>query len=917
MSSVETRVPDESAPPEPDAPDMAAAAGVQGPEAGAPLLIAEACRGALRTLIAENDGREVFVIGSCGESGLIEELEPMAFGNWESVPAPAQNARAGQVMIHNHPSGVLEPSSADISVASLYGKAGIGFYIIDNQVERVRVVVKPFRETRAVSVDVQALLDHFGPAGELARTMPGYEYRPQQLEMMERVAEAFNDDRIAVVEAGTGTGKSFAYLAPALAWALENRRRVTVSTNTINLQEQLLNKDLPELRRRLGWNFKAVLVKGRSNYVSLRRLALAAADTQLFPDERSHQLQQLQAWARKTRDGSRSDLPFEVGEEAWEAAMSDKDDCLRARCPHFNDCFFYKSRREAAAADVVVANHHLVMADIALRREAAGTGDFVAILPPYDRVVFDEAHHLEEVATAYFSTESSLPAIRRPLQQLASTRDNRGIVHRLHRALFSSEEAGLYPMTPRVLRILEEDVLARRRETDAALEEHFEELFHITLRHFRLEELGRRERRELRITEAVTASPFWREAESLIEAIAAQLASVETPLRRVLDILASYPDEIARELVDHATALQAAATKLAEHRTALHFFLTSGDEDYCRWLEVGYVRDRPIVRPCTAPLDVAPNLRSALFSRKKTVVLTSATLTVDGRFDYIARQLGLKDFSPARRTAALGRGEADEETRPPEDTGDVEENDGAGAPETDGELPVAERTSYLRLGTPFDYRKSCMLGVTLDTEVPTSPAFDSAIVPVIEKALAITGGRAFVLFTSYRALEKVYTALRPVLTRAGMNPIRQGEMPRSRLVDAFRSTPRSVLFATSSFWEGVDVPGRALECLILTRLPFSVPTTPILEARTERIDRRGGNSFTELTVPMAVIRFKQGFGRLIRTKNDRGIVLVLDHRVVTKSYGKTFLRSLPAVEVVQDNTDQVISELERFYRSLT
>lgn len=839
----------------------------------------------MRSLIAEYGGQEVFAIGTCDEQGAVAELDPIAFGNWGSVPAPAQNAQPGQVLMHNHPSGPLDPSDADINIASLYGKSGVGFYIVDNACENVRVVVKPFREVPAVELDIHGLMRHFAPDGELARRMPGYEHRPQQLEMMELVARAFNQDRLAVAEAGTGTGKSFAYLAPSIAWARANKKRVVVSTNTINLQEQLVSKDLPELQSRLGWEFRAVLVKGRSNYISKRRLKFAARESELFPDERSNELKQLQEWSGATSDGSRSDLPFDVADETWEAVASDKDDCMRARCPNFNECFFYKSRREAASADLIVANHHLVMADIALKKDNTGN-DYTAILPPYERLVFDEAHNIEEVATSYFSSETSIFAIRRQLNRLASMRENKGALIRLHRAVFEHDNRGLYAITPQILDLLDTQVLSRRRDLESLLDQHFSDLFHRTLDHFYIENLARNERRELRITRTVTDSPYWREAVTLLEEIKAEITRMLTPLDKAMNLMRHYPEEILLELADYRHAAVSIATKLAEHCGAISFFLKAGEEEYCRWFEVGYVRDRPVIRPCTAPLNIAPALRSALFTRKRTVILTSATLTVDNKFDYLSRQLGLgADMEP-----------------------------GSGAAEEFSTLAdVAARTDYLKLGTPFDYERNCLIGIPRDLPPPNDRHFEEHVASVIVNTLRITKGRAFVLFTSYKSLQKTLALTQEQLTDLGITAFRQGEMPRHRLLEAFRSTPRAVLFATSSFWEGVDVQGRALECLILTKLPFSVPTTPILEARAEYIDRLGGSSFYEMTIPMAVIKFKQGFGRLIRSRTDRGIVVILDHRVVTKPYGKTFLRSLPPARVQQGSSADVLEALTKFY----
>jgi ATP-dependent DNA helicase DinG len=867
------------------------------PDSAAPLIL-ESAAAAFRGFVAEYGGSEVFAIGTVDQHGCVASLEFLAFGNQDMVPAPAQNARSGQVLIHNHPGGYLEPSNADIGIASMYGKAGIGFYIVDNDCRDVRVVVKPFKEQPAVPIDLNALMSHFGPDGIMARSMPGYEHRPEQMQMISRVARAFNEDRIAVVEAGTGTGKSYAYLAPALAWGLANRKRIVISTNTINLQEQLLNKDLPELAKRLGWKFKASLVKGRSNYISLRRLKFAANDKDLFDDDRGQELKQLAEWSRISPDGSRSDLPFEVRNETWDAAASDKDDCQRAQCPNFNECFFYKSRREAASADLIIANHHLVMADVALRKNSEGN-DYTAILPPFERVIFDEAHNLEETATSYFSAEVSLFAIRRQLNRLyvQQAPNPKGALWRLQRALFNHDSKNLYAPTGAIFAIFDTEVIPRRRMLDDTLEAIFSELFQRTVSYFG-GTLSENDRREYRITRDVTHSLFWTEAVRLLQEAADELSLIVKPLEKMMSLCGQYPDNILREIADYRLAAGGAIAKLGDHCETLKFFLQASDEEFCRWLEVGHVRGRPFVRPCTAPLVIAPALRAALHSRKRTLVFTSATLTVNSSFEFFAKTTGLGGQD-------LPGGEGNFLHAKPQ-----------GSPDPDHSLEDVEaRTDFLQLGTPFDYSQNCRVAVPIDLPEPNDARFEQAIAPTILETVKITGGRAFVLFTSYKSLQKTLDILRTPLAQAGLAVFRQGEMPRHRLLQSFRSASHAVLFATSSFWEGVDVQGQALECLILTKLPFSVPSTPILEARSERIDRLGGSSFYDYNVPMAVIKFKQGFGRLIRSKTDRGIVLITDRRVFTKPYGKIFVKSLPAVPVDQGPAAEVVRILGEFYNT--
>lgn len=842
----------------------------------------------IRRLVAQFGGNEVFMVGTSEPDGLITFVEPMAFGNRNSVPAPAQAATPGQVLIHNHPSGRLDPSDADISIASVYGKAGIGFYIVNNDCTDVRVVVKPFFPKAAEPIDFSDIENLFGRDGRLSQSFPGFEFRPQQLSMMRVVTEAFNSNKIAVVEAGTGVGKSFAYLAPSILWALKNKRRVVISTNTIILQEQLLHKDLPELARQLNLEFKAVLVKGRGNYISYRRLKYAGTRADLFHEDRSGELQSLAQWAEISRDGSRSDLPFSISEDTWEAVMSDKDDCLRAECQFFNQCHYYNSRREAANADIIVANHHLVMADVALRLENSGN-EFVGILPPFDRVIFDEAHNLEEVATSYFTTQTSLAAIRRQFFRLARLRDRSGVLQAFYNALRKNKNAYLNPTVPEILSLISDRIIPAREEAEIAIRQFFDELFAETSTYFYADNLKDNDRREFRITVAVTESPYWTRASELMSSVAAELQRLIEHFASLENMLSRLPEDLLNESMEPRLRLFATVKKITDHHGAIGYFLAAEKEEYCRWFELGYRRGQPYIVPHTAPLDISKNLRDALFSRKNTVVLTSATLTIDNTFNYFNRQMGLSD------------------RKPPKDEG----------PDRASNSSLAERTTYLQLDTPFDYEQNCIIGIPRDLPVPASPDFlESVIAPVIE-TIKITRGRALVLFTAYSHLRRVLDRCRTALEQAGITPLMQGEMPRHQLVENFKSREKAALFATSSFWEGVDIQGDALQSLVIIKLPFSVPSTPIIEARAEMLDRQGGNSFYEIAIPQAVIKFKQGFGRLIRSHRDHGVVLILDNRVLTQRYGRIFMRSLPPAPVKDGTTIEVLQAFNGFIGSKT
>lgn len=904
-------------------------------------LILPGCREQMRREIAEVKGAEVYFIGRLNPELAVEEVEAYAFGNRHAVPALMQYARPGDIVIHNHPSGQLEPSDADISVSSELGGRGIGSYIVNNDISAIRIVVKAFKSAGLTPIDISVLQNWLRAGGRIAESMDGYEERPEQLDMLRAVGESFNMDGIAVIEAGTGTGKSLAYLLPAIAWALKNGEKVVISTGTINLQEQLLEKDIPLLLKASGLKFEASLLKGRNNYLCQRKADyLKKNPTFLDVGEKADQLAEIQEWIKTTSEGSLSALPFSPDRDVWERVMSEGDNCLRTKCPFYQKCFFYNARRRAARAQLLVVNHHLLMADLAIRAET-NNYTVAAALPPFHRIIIDEAHHLEEVATDYFGSRASRSYLHYALRRLVNPRTGEGLLSflagKIHAGLYTLMAAEMDELIVKLTR----DLPLLHHELRYAMDTAAEQMAEALERSSNVP-LSQPLEVKRRITDADMESRFWTE-------------SVEPPLRAVLTAARPYLEglrEVGRTLARFLEdATPEAATPILELQSALNkvesiitsFIRFLGDtEGQCRWIEY---RRRPTGRSpevvySIAPLNIAMELRDRVLRRFKTVVMTSATLTVERKFDFFLRQIGADDplqlglmgsaatAPSAAQSAPCPSGDAPSGAPPKRMAGEFADD----APDADlpEELlprqaddpadpalspPTARRIESLLLDTPFDFERQVYIGVPMDMADPTSSAFDTDLIEFLGPALEASRGRAFVLFTAYSLLERVFRQLAPRLERKGYPCLRQGQTGRSILTESFRRDIGSVLFATSSFWEGVDVQGEALSCLVLTRLPFRVPGEPLIEARIEALRERGMDPFYHLIVPQAVIRFRQGFGRLIRSRSDRGAILICDRRVMNKTYGQLFLRSLPTQSIHYGQRKDVLEQLGNFFAS--
>lgn len=833
-----------------------------------PPVFSSDCSSLIRSEISQANGNEVFFIADLDTSGVMISAQAIARGNRHAVPAILSRASSGQMVLHNHPSGNLTPSDADLDLASICGNNGIGFGIIDNTCERCYLVVAPHTPRTGELLNLEELERVFGPEGMLAAHLKGYEQRDEQVRMAFSVAEAFNSDKVAVIEAGTGTGKSLAYLLPALLWALRNDQKVVISTNTINLQEQLIKKDIPLLQRHAANEFHACLVKGRGNYLCLRKLDGVLDEPALFPDGATEELQAIARWSETTRSGCLSDLTFHPSREVWDDLRCEADQCGRSRCPEFGRCFFYKARRDAAAAHLLVVNHALLLADIALRRESGY--DAVAILPPFSRLIIDEAHHLEEAATSALSVRISRAGLMRQLSRLAPSGGRAGILSVLTTKVGKELPEELDGLYQELSGLIEAALLPQTHQLAGQVDQELDWLAQQLGQELQAGDDQRGSELKRRITPEVRLTPFWHELESRLQRLGEQLQELTDGLRALDRAAAKLPDSVAQTVSGLLTDAFGIGLRLTTVVRELAWFCND-DPDSCRWLEIKKNSRGSQATICVAPLEVDETIKTALFDPISTVVLTSATLTVGSSFGYLRRRTGLELLEP-------------------------------------------ERLLELSLASPFDYAQQALVGIPRDLPDPTSFSFRQPLADAVLRAVSISQGGAFVLFTSFELLRQTHAALKTALEQQGLTVLRQGEGGgRHQLLARFRKEQHAVLFGTDSFWEGVDVKGDALRLVVIARLPFQVPTEPIQQARAERITSLGGDPFREMSVPQAVLKLRQGFGRLIRSRTDRGAVLILDSRMVTKNYGTRFRKSLPLEAQLAAPLEEVFAGMEAFF----
>ncbi|WDD88192.1 ATP-dependent DNA helicase [Fusobacterium nucleatum] len=757
-----------------------------------------------------------------------------------------------EVVIRTTKPNQLYPSDMELELSEeLYTRRNIAYCLLSSDLDDfyfVQDIDRIFLE----EIDIE---NYFAKDGILAKEIKGFEYRQEQEEMAQYIQDAINEDRKIIVEAGTGTGKTLAYLIPSIKWAVTNKKKVIIATNTINLQEQLLLKDIPLAKSIIKDEFSYVLVKGRNNYVCKRlfnELVLGKSiDIETFSMEAREQIEYILKWGNKTKTGDKAELPFEVYPDVWELVQSTTELCLGKKCPYRKECFYMKTRMEKMEADILISNHHVFFADLNVRAETDFDSEYL-ILPRYDMVIFDEAHNVESVARSYFSVEVSKISFTRLLNRIYQKKNKR-----------KKEKSALI----RVEDTIDEKDLEDGQQYIYLLNTLKEE---ISI----LQNIGDEYFDEIRkIYETNTEAP-----------IKKSLNNFEMTKSRFLENLREKKDIFQSKLADFLNLMMSFNNVIDEEKDknpevinfnnhlkmfkayidSFKFINSFEDDNYIYWLDINSKRTNVILT--ATPLNIAQKLSTVLFDNLDRLVFASATIVVNGNFDYFKKSLGLDE----------------------------------------------EDCIEAIIKSPFDYDEQ--MSVYIPSDIQDSEninAFVSDASKFILNILLKTNGKAFILFTSYTMLNQIYYSISKKLKDKGFEVFLHGDKPRSQIIKEFKEAENPILFGTTSFWEGVDVQGENLSNVIITKLPFLVPTDPVVSAISKKIEEDGGNSFMDFQLPEAIIKFKQGVGRLIRKKTDSGNIFILDNRILKKRYGSLFINALPSQKNIKIlEKDDIIEEIE-------
>lgn len=697
----------------------------------------------------------------------------------------------------------------------------------------------------------------FSEDGLLFHQFPNFELRPSQKEMSQAVWDAFTDSSHLMVEAGTGTGKSLAYLIPALIWAKEHQEKLVIATHTINLQEQLFDRDIPLLKEIMPFSFSATVLKGRNNYLCLRKFEyeLLQSNYSQIKKEETVDLAQMLTWVALTKTGDAEEINLSLtGRDLWSQVKSDSDSCLNRYCPWFRSCFYHRARQNAQLADLIITNHSLLLTNLKSDHR---------ILPAFSRLVIDEAHQFEGVASKHLGFELNQYQLFSLLYRQYKDAKN-GFLIKVISELLQSQD----PDNAVIANQIQNHLIPTISKVEGELYNYFNVLGDFVNNTVARQDSGRK---TLRITSSLQENELWQEIFLLSENIYLELTEWVNQMEEVLQKLkaADAEESVVADFAGHLKDIKEAKLNFSEWNNA-------SKKNMVFWVETAVKGRKNSSYLIAAPIDVGPYIREFIFDKLDSVILTSATLSVNNSFAYASQELGFT--------------EEDQELR------------------------------KVKLSSPFDYRKQAVLCIPKDFPklLDSEPLYTEQLVKNISDVAISFNGRTLVLFTSHQMLQKVYGKLKETLDPLNIKVLGHGidSNSRSKLTNRFVNDSQTVLLGTNSFWEGVDIPGEALSALVIVKLPFTPPNHPIHEAKTEKLKEEHRNPFMELSVPQAVIRFKQGFGRLIRTQRDHGVVIVFDRRIVESRYGSYFIKSLPDLGILYKPFGEIIDQVENWLKKL-
>lgn len=801
-------------------------------------------------ILEKNDYKSIILKANFDENELIDGPVFLCENKKREFENIASRLKRDEVLIKIAKTKLLYPSDTDLELAeSLYSKKNIAYCILSKNLDDF-YFVQDIDRLYLESIDV---LPYFEKNGLISQNIKNFEYREEQKNMALSIQEAINNNNKIIIEAGTGTGKTLAYLIPAIKWSIENQKKVIIATNTINLQEQLLYKDIPIVKSLMKEDFSYILVKGRNNYVCKRLFNEVSmkgnVNLDTFNSEQKEQFEYILKWGNKSETGDKAELPFEVNSEVWELIQSTTELCIGKKCPYRKECFYIKTRREKLEANILISNHHVFFADLNVRANTDFDSEYL-ILPKYDMVIFDEAHNIESVARSYFSIEISKYSFSRLISRIYSKsnkRKQKAALNKLEESIDKGniENFQLYELS---LEKLKDAIQILQTVGD----EYFEELRIVF-------DNGQ----ENGVKKILTS--YEMKKSNFLESFREKKNRFQSLLLDFFNLMSDFT-----ALIDKEKNKNPDITNFKNHLSIYKNFIDNfkfidefTDEDYIYWLDINSKRTNIVLT--ATPLNIAKKLNSSLFENLNRLIFASATLSADGNFNYFKKSIGLSD----------------------------------------------EKCIEKIIESPFNYDKQ--MKIYIPTNIQDSDKLDlfykdagSFILDILKK----TNGKAFILFTSYTMLNHIYYHIRNKLLKYNFEIFLHGEKPRTQLINEYKKAKNPVLFGTTSFWEGVDVQGENLSNVIIVKLPFLVPTDPVVAAISRKIEEEGGNAFVDFQLPEALIKFKQGIGRLIRNKTDHGNIFIMDNRILKKNYGISFINALPTKKLKILTKEKIIELID-------